>query len=313
MQGNLEGLISLIIPVRNEEKNIQRLCDRVIKSLEKYEWEIIFVEDSSTDTTRDAIFKAASIDKRIKAVFLTRSFGTQEAFTAGITISKGDHIVMMDGDLQHPPEVIPELIKHYSQGYDVVYAKRSTKEPFFKDISSKVLNKLMRLLSDYAIDLNTSIFRIFSRRVADTILSMKENGRILTGMIAWTGFKSMHIYFEEDSRKYGVTKFSFARMLALAVNSLISFSIKPLRFAVFIGLISSCLSFFVGAYYITKYFIFGISVAGFASIIVSMFFIAGLILFFMGIIGEYIGSIFIEIKGRPLYIIDKTINIKIER
>jgi dolichol-phosphate mannosyltransferase len=229
LKNNFSALdkISIVIPVRNEEQNIEELCKRIVKSMDNLNWELIFVEDSSTDKTKEKIYKICEVDKRFKGVFLTRTFGTQEAFTAGIALAIGDHIVTMDGDLQHPPEVIPDLIKCYSKGYDFVYAKRTTKEPFFKDISSKFVNKAMNFLSDYTIDLNTSVFRIFSRRVADTLLSMKEINPILPGMMAWTGFNGTNIFFKEDRRKFGRTKFNFSRMFFMALKALTSFSTKP--------------------------------------------------------------------------------------
>jgi dolichol-phosphate mannosyltransferase len=304
--------LSVIVPVRNEEQNITIFCRRITGVLETtpLKWQVIFVEDSSTDRTVERIYEICDRDDRFCAIFLTRSFGHHEAFTAGIEYAKGDLIIMMDGDLQHPPEIIPKLLEVYDKGYDMVYARRSTKQPFVKQLGSNIINMLMALLSDYPIDLTSSVFRIFSRRAADTLISMRERRRFITGMLSWPGFKTTAITFEEAARERGKTKYNFGRMLDLAFSGFTSFSVKPLRLGIYLGFMTSSVSFLIGFYYMMKYLIVGAGVPGFTSIVVVMFFLGGLILFVLGIIGEYIGNIFTEIKARPLYVVNKTLNIE---
>jgi len=308
---NNDETASIVVPVCNEEQNIEIFYQRITDVMEttSLKWQVIFVEDSSTDRTVEKINEICNKDKRICAIFLTRRFGHHEAITAGIDYASGDIIIMMDGDLQHPPEVILRLLEVYNQGNDMVYAKRLTKEPFLKQLGSSVINILMGLLSDYPIDLTTSIFRIFNRKVADTLISMRERRRFITGMLSWPGFKTATITFEEPLREKGETKYNFRRMLDLAFGGLTSYSVKPLRFGIYLGFIISLISFLIGLYYILKYLIDGTNVPGFTSVIVSMFLLGGIILFVIGIIGEYIGNIFIEIKARPIYVVKNTLNI----
>ncbi len=305
-------MLSIIVPVRNEEPNIIPFYERSKKVLKEtgFEWEIVFVEDSSTDQTVEIIQQICAADKRIRAILLTRSFGHHEAFTAGIDHSRGDHVIMMDGDLQHPPEFIPKLIHVYLEGYDMVYAKRVTRQPFIKEIGSKGINRLINFFSDYPIDLNSSIFRIFSRQVADTFISMREHGRFITGMLGWPGFKTKSVDFEEAPRASGQTKYSYAKMVDLAWKGVISFSVKPLRLGRYLGLLSASISFLIGLFYLFQYLFVGIPVQGFTAIVVSLFFIGGLILLVLGIIGEYIGNIFVEMKNRPLYVVQRRINME---
>lgn len=308
-----QNKISVVVPVRNEEENVQEFTERIRGVLDKtaFPWQVIFVEDSSTDRTVELIQDICAKDKRFCAVFLTRSFGHHQALSAGIDFADGDHIILMDGDLQHPPELIPTLLKHYSQGYDMVYAKRRGREEgVIKHLGSRILNLVLNFLSDYPIDLNTSVFRIFSRRLADTLSLMRERNRFLTGMLSWPGFETKEVIFDEHSRKRGQTKYSFAQLVEQGITAAISFTTKPLKLGIYLGLLSATLSFFIGAYYIVRFFLIGIPVQGFTSIIVAIFLVGGVILVVLGIIGEYIGNIFIEVKARPLYVVQRTLNIE---
>lgn len=310
----LDGTVSVVVPVRDEEPNIRPFCSRIKNVLEQVasDWEVIFIEDSSTDDTVQLIQEIGLADPRFCAIFLTRSFGHHEAFTAGIEHARGEHIIMMDGDLQHPPEFIPELVRVYVQGYDMVYAERKGKESFVKNLGSITINALMRLLSDAPIDLNTSIFRIFSRQVADTLISMREHGRFITGMLSWPGFKMRAVPFTESPRESGKTKYGFRRLVNLSWYAITSFSVKPLRIGIYMGFLSSFMSLFAVLYYIVKYILYDVPVAGFTAIIVAIFFMGGMILFVLGIIGEYLGNVFMEVKDRPLYVVYRTFNIKTE-
>lgn len=305
-------MLSVIVPVRDEEEVLPEFIRRTQSALEqtKFDWQIVFVEDSSTDRTVQIIHEACERDSRFCAVFLTRSFGHHEALSAGLDFASGDHIVIMDGDLQHPPEFILTLLDTYQQGYDMVSAKRKGRESgIVKPLGSALINALLSLLSDYPVDLNSSIFRIFSRAVADTVRSMEERNRFLTGMLSWPGFRTMEILFDESPRERGETKYTFGALVEQGLNAVTSFTTKPLRLGIYLGFVSAAASFLIGGYYILQYFIIGIVVEGFTSIIVGIFLMGGMILLVLGIIGEYIGKIFIETKARPLYVVRSSLNL----
>jgi glycosyltransferase involved in cell wall biosynthesis len=306
-----DNTVSVIVPVRDEAENIREFCGRIKEVLENtgFQWEVIFIEDSSTDGTVELIHEICHKDDRFRAIFLTRNFGHHEAITAGIDFACGAHIITMDGDLQHPPEVIPTLLANYLPEIDMVCAKRREKEPLVKNIGSKLVNHLMTSLSDDPIALNSSGFRIFSRRIGDTVKSMHERRRFISGMLSWPGFRTKEIMFDEQPRRYGKTKYDFKKMVQLGLNAVTSFSVKPLRFAIYFGFLCSTFSFVIGIYYILTYFLIGITVQGFTAIIVAIFFMGGVILLVLGILGEYIGNIFIEVKARPLYVVEKTLNV----
>ena len=306
-------LLNVIVPVRDEEKSLPEFILRSQRVLDTagYQWKIVFVEDSSTDRTVELLQDICDRDPRFSAIFLTRSFGYHEALSAGLDFATGDHIVIMDGDLQHPPETIPDLLTRYREGFDMVVAKRRRREAgILKPAGSFLINSLLRILSDYPVDLNSSIFRIFSRSVANTVQSMEERNRFLTGLLNWSGFKTAEILFDEQPRQKGQTKYTFTSLVEQGLNAVTSFTTKPLRLGIYLGFISAMMSFFIGAYYILRYFIIGIAVEGFTSIIVGIFFMGGVNLVVLGIIGEYIGNIFIEIKARPLYVVRSTLNLE---
>jgi dolichol-phosphate mannosyltransferase len=247
---------------------------------------------------------------RVKAVFLTRGFGHHVAVTAGLDYVCGDHIVLMDGDLQHRPEDIPRMLEVYFKGFDVVYGKRATKQSWIKQKGSDALNYIANLLSDSRININTSMFRVISKRVKDEICSMREVGRFVTGMISWLSYPSAFIEIHEDKRIGGKSKYSFFKSLNLFIYGIISFSTKPLIFSTYIGFVITFITFAWGLIYMVYALTIGNTVVGYASLILSIFFFGGMILFVLGIIGNYLSNMFMQLQGRPLYVISDTLNLE---
>jgi dolichol-phosphate mannosyltransferase len=309
-----EGLISVVIAVCNEEAVIFELYNRLSMVLDdiNLSWEIIFVEDSSIDRTSEYIRKLCKEDNRIRAMFLTRSFGHHNAITAGLYRAKGDHIIIMDGDLQHKPEDISRLFNEYIKGYDVVYCQRVTRQSWLKQKGSDILNYITNSLSDSKISINSGIFRIFSKRVKDDICSMKEVGRFITGMISWLGYPTTVINIHEDKRKAGKTKYSIFKLVNLFAYAIISFSTKPLLFATYVGFAISAVTFIWGAIFLVFSIFNGTELPGYKSLILSIFFLGGLTLFVLGIIGHYLSVMYMQLQGRPLYVVKDMLNIDLK-
>jgi polyisoprenyl-phosphate glycosyltransferase len=306
-------LISIIIPVYFEELVIKECYKRVktvLLSLKKYDYELIFVNDGSTDNTLSIGKSIAIQNDKVKIISFSRNFGHQIAITAGMNRAKGDAIIILDADLQDPPEIIPEMIINYEAGYDVVYAiRKNRKEHFIKKIAYKIFYRLMNRLSDIKTPLDSGDFCLMSRKVVDLINSMPEKNRYIRGIRAWVGFKQIGIEYSREKRKIGKTKYTIFKLFKLAFDGIVSFSTKPLQFALNLGL----LSIFVGALLIIyigiqKLFYPEITVSGWASTLSVIVFFSGVQLFTLGVIGEYIGRIFDESKNRPLYIIDEEFN-----
>jgi len=306
-----DGKISIVVTVRNEERALPELYERLCHVLEQVglEWELVLVEDSSTDHTVEVIRELGQRDTRVKGVFLTRSFGHHVAITAGLDHARGDHFVLMDGDLQHRPEDIPKLLAPYFAGFSIVCGRRTTTQPLIKEIGSRSINYLANRLSDYPIDLNSGMFRVFSKKVKDQLQSMPERSRFLVGMINWLGFPTAEVEIEEDVRRYGTTKYDLRRMVELAINYLISFSTRPLRLATYLGLAAALASILMGFYYIAERLFFGGNVAGWPTLIVTLSMLGGMILLVLGIVGEYVGKMYIELQQRHLYVVDRVMNL----
>lgn len=306
-----EGTVSVVVAVRNEEKSIPELHERLARVFEQLglDWELVFVEDSSTDGTVEVIRDLGRRDPRVRAVFLTRSFGHHLAITAGLDHARGDHFVLMDGDLQHRPEDIPRLLEPYFQGYSVVSGRRTTKQTPLKELGSRCINSLANRLSDYPIDLNSGMFRVFSRQVKDRLQTMRERSRFLVGMINWLGFATTEVEIGEDPRRYGETKYHLGRMVELAINYIVSFSTRPLRLATYLGLATAFASLLMGLYYVFRQLFVGGNLAGWPTLIVTVSMLGGMILFVLGIVGEYVGKMYIELQGRHLYVVDRVMNV----
>jgi len=301
--------ISIVIPAYNEEGNIKviisRLCE-VLNSLGTFQ--IIFLNDGSSDNTLEELKIAAQKDARIHYISFSKNFGHQAALKAGIDHATGNCIISMDADMQHPPSLIPEMIKFWKEGYDVVYTQRKEDKGIsvFKKLTSKYFYSLLQKMSDVPIEEGTADFRLLDKKVADIIRQTNDPFLFIRGLVPWMGFRQKKIVYQPDERYSGKTKYTFKKMAAFAINGITGFSIKPLRFATFLGVIISFLSFIYGIYAIVIFFANAKVISGWASLLTSVLFIGGIQLIILGIIGEYIGKIYIQIKNRPFYIIKES-------
>lgn len=303
-------LLTVIVPLYNEQECAQVCYERVAEVLTPViEFEIIFVNDGSSDNTLPIIQSIAQNDKRLKVISLARNFGQQAAFSAGMEYAKGNAVIFIDADLQDPPEVMLEFIEKWKEGYQIVYGKRKRRdgESKFKLLSAKLYYKLLHSLADAKIPQDTGDFRLIDRRVADMILKMPEHNRFLRGMTCWTGFKQSCVEYHRDKRFSGETKYSFVKMIRLAFDGIFSFSAKPLKTVAFLGSIVIVIAFLLLVYALVSKFT-GNANAGWASIMCAVTFLGGVQLLSLGVIGEYIARIFDEVKGRPNYIVDFTVN-----
>jgi glycosyltransferase involved in cell wall biosynthesis len=302
-------MISIVVPVYNEEGNVEELARRVARIMESVEggpeYELIFVNDGSTDGTLAALRRIARTMRQLVIVNLARNFGHQLAATAGLEAARGDAVILMDGDLQDPPELIVDFIAKWREGYDVVYAiRRSRKgERLFKRVTAGLFYRLVRRLTKVDIPLDTGDFRLMSRRVVDALAKMRERHRFLRGLVSWVGFNQIGIEYDRDARYSGTTKYPLSKMLRFAVDGVTSFSDIPLRLASLLGFVISIGSFFVGIYEVSLKLFTGYNLPGYTSTIFAILFLGGVQLIGIGILGEYIGRIYDEIKGRPLYLV----------
>ncbi|MBS1772665.1 MAG: glycosyltransferase family 2 protein [Bacteroidetes bacterium] len=301
--------LSIVVPVFNEEQIIDQLVKRMSDAAKSVteDFEIIFVNDGSRDNTLVKLKEACKADSRLHYIAFARNFGHQIAITAGMDYAKGDAIVTIDGDLQDPPELIPEMYKEYQEGFKVVYAKRSKRkgETFFKLFTAKMFYRLMARLVSFEIPLDVGDFRLISRDVLEYLKQMKEYDKYIRGQIAWLGFKSTYVMFERDERKYGKTNYPFRKMLRLAFNGITAFSDSPLKIATTMGFIVCIISFFIAMYALYGYYFEQSTLPGWASTIISITFLGGVQLLSLGIIGEYISRIINNVRNRPLYVIDE--------
>lgn len=302
-------LTSIILPVYNEEENIIPLY-KELKAIAPQQTEIIWIDDGSTDTSLLKIAEISAEDNLVKCISFSRNFGHQAALIAGLHYAKGASIVTMDSDFQHPTQIIPQLLQKLSDGYDIVSGKRIKTQNInvLKKYSSRLYYKLINFLSDTHIEENVADFRAFNRRVLNALLQFEEKEVFLRGIFGWIGFKKTSIEYAAPERKYGITKYSSPKMINLGLRGVISFSFKPLRIALFIGSVISFVSFLLALNAVFAYFSDN-TVPGWTSIIIAIMFFGGIQLLFLGLIGEYISSLFIEVKKRPNYIVKETINV----
>jgi dolichol-phosphate mannosyltransferase len=303
------ALLSIIIPVFNEAENINPLLD-TLKVHCVVETEYIFVDDGSTDQTLEVIQALSVGNNQIKCISLSRNFGHQNALMAGMQHCKGNTIIIMDGDLQHPPSLIPQMLQKLQEGYDLVQTKRIATENIaaIKKIFGSLFYRFINFISDTRIEPNVADFKAFNRKVLECILQFKERELFLRGIFSWIGFKSTTIDFEAPARLHGKTKYSFLHMLKLALKGTTSFSFKPLRMALLAGFVISLAAFAFAIFAFVSYYR-GDTVPGWASMIIAVMFLGGTQLLAIGLLGEYIASLFTETKHRPLYLINKTINL----
>ena len=306
--------ISIVIPVYCEEQVIQECYNRiktVFLKLDSYDYEIIFVDDGSIDDTLNKLQSFAYNDNNVKVISFSRNFGHQAAVTAGIKYVTGDATLIIDSDLQDPPEVIPDMLKLWEDGNEVIYGKKKKKkkESVFKLVTAKMFYNTLNVLSDIEIPKDTGDFRLVDKKVIDVINELPEHNKFLRGLFSWAGFKQKAYMYNREERGAGKTKYSFKKMLKLAFDGIVSFSTKPLKIVGALGIFSIIVSFLLLIYAILSYmFKFGNLTAGWTSIMVAITFFAGVQLLSIWIISEYIARIYDESKNRPEYIINKKIN-----
>jgi dolichol-phosphate mannosyltransferase len=306
---NNNQLLSVVIPCYNEEEVIGETIGRLkafCSELRFLDVELIFVDDGSRDRTRDILKAFAADDPRVKIIGFARNFGHQVAVTAGIDVAGGDAVVLIDADLQDPPEVVHRMIaKWREEGFDVVYGTRAERrgESAFKLVTARLFYRLLNKLSDVPIPLDTGDFRLMSRHVVDTLKAMPERDRFIRGMVSWVGFRQTAIPYRREERFAGESKYPLRKMLRFAVDGILSFSTKPLQLSIAIGIMSSGLALIGMFYAIAVRLMTDNWVEGWATLMVVILFIGGVQLFSIGILGEYIGRIYGESKRRPLYVV----------
>lgn len=306
--------ISVIIPMYYEEEVAEECYKRmtsVLQNIENYDYEIICINDGSRDKTLSILENLAIRDKRLKVLSFSRNFGHQCAVTAGLKYVTGDAIVIIDADLQDPPELIPEMLKLWEAGNDVIYGKRKTRdgESVFKLFTAKIFYKTLNALSDVEIPKDTGDFRLVDRKVVDTINSLPEHNKFLRGLFSWVGYKQIPFQYERKERFAGKTKYPLKKMLKLASDGIIGFSTKPLKMVGGLGVLTICISFVILIYALLSFiFKWNNLTPGWTSLMVAITFFSGIILISLWMIGEYISRIYDESKGRPQYIINKEIN-----
>lgn len=304
---------TVVVPIFNEEQIIPELYSRLTPIMQGLSdgYEIIFVDDGSEDSSLSIIESLRDKDEHIKCVSLSRNFGHQIAISAGIFYSGGKATILIDGDLQDPPEVIPLLVQKWKDGFDVVYAiRKRRKENIFKKALYKIYYRLLKKLSYLDIPLDSGDFSILDRKVVDLLNSMPEKNRFVRGLRAWVGLKQTGLEYERDSRFAGTPKYSLGKLIRLALDGIISFSYKPLKFATQFGFIISFLSFLGGLYYLVYWLVRGDAPKGFTTLAILILFLAGIQLVMIGIMGEYIGRIHDEVKRRPMFVTKKLIGLQ---
>lgn len=303
--------ISVIIPAYNEEENIPLMAERLFNLFEDhpaYEPEIIFMNDGSRDGSINALKALSEKYMHLYYIDFSRNFGHQNALRAGYDHATGDAVICLDADMQHPPEMIFELVQEWENGYEVVLCKRKDNAEHigrFKKTSSNNFYRTLSFLTDINIEPNTADFRLIDRKLVDIIKTLPEKDIFFRGLIAWMGFKQTIVEYEQNARIHGKTKYSFKKMMSLAFTGLTSFSVKPLHTAIYLGISISCLSILYIPYALISY-LNGSAISGWASLIVTVSFFGGLQLLILGVIGLYLGKLFMQSKHRPEYIVRET-------
>jgi dolichol-phosphate mannosyltransferase len=300
-------VLSVVVPCFNEEEVLRETHRRLTSVLDSLdpEFEIVYVDDGSRDATGSILHELSANDARVRVVRFARNFGHQTAVTAGIDHSRGDAVVLIDADLQDPPEIIPKMLELWREGYQVVYGVRGSRpgESMLKRATAAGFYRLINLMSDVPIPLDTGDFRLMDRCVADVLRDMPERHRFVRGMVSWVGFKQCPIYYERHVRFAGETKYPLSKMIRFALDGVTSFSTVPLRWATWAGLVASGISVLGIVYAIVTRLMTNSWVPGWAAMFVAVLFVGGVQLLSLGAIGEYVGRTYSEIKGRPLYVV----------
>ncbi|MFA5183608.1 MAG: glycosyltransferase family 2 protein [Syntrophales bacterium] len=305
--------LSVILPVNNEERNLPELLPRLTQTLAQLtdRYEIIFIDDGSRDGSLNLIKQFASLDRRIKSLALSRNFGQMAALSAGLDLASGQAVIMMDADLQHPPELIPQLVANWRAGAEIVNTIRrdNAKTGLFKKLTARFFYWLMGRTTGLELRVGMADFRLLDRRVVESLKGLKERARFLRGLVSWVGFHQEFVGYQADQRFAGQSKYTFRRMAAFALDGITSFSALPLRLATYLGLLVASASFFYLLYTIYIRFFTSRAIEGWASVMGTLLFLGGIQLIFLGVIGEYLSRIYDESKQRPLYIIREKINL----
>lgn len=308
--------LTVICPVYNEEYVIRLFYESLKKTLDAvkgYQCEVLFVVDRSKDKTLEILRDIAANDGNVKVLSLSSRFGHQMSIVAGIDHAQTDLLIMMDSDLQHPPELIPKMLSQYEEGYEVVHALRKwpADKSKVKKLASKAFYQILNRFSEVKIESGAADFRLISRRVADVFRSkIREQNQFLRGLFRWVGFRQVNIEFVPAARVSGMTKYDWSRLLKFAMSGITSFSRKPLQYAIGLGLLAATFGLVFGIFAIVSYFFTDQMPSGWATLATIISFLGGIQLIFLGVLGEYVGAIFDEVKRRPLYVIEESINIE---
>jgi glycosyltransferase involved in cell wall biosynthesis len=303
--------ISVVIPVFNEAANLRPLAQRLAAALDGagVPFDAIFVDDGSQDESLDEMRAICAADQRFSALSFSRNFGKEVAIAAGLDEARGRAVVIMDSDLQHPPEIVPQFIEKWRAGYKNVYGRRLDRamDPKLRMVLTQVFYRLLEAFGDVSLPEGGGDFRLLDRQAVDALLTMRERARFNKGLYAWIGFKTIGVPFEMEHRASGKSKFGFARLFSFALDGLMSFSSIPLKVWTFFGLASSVFALGMALYYWTRTMLFGVDTPGFPTLVVSIAFFSGVQLISLGVLGEYVARIFNEVKGRPLYLVAERI------
>ena len=310
MEQEKKKLVTILVPAYNEQEVLHLLYDRLEKLMNEntnYDFEVLLVNDGSKDKTFEIMQELREKDKRFCYLNLSRNFGKETAMIAGLDYCKGDAVVIIDADLQDPPELIPEMIKYWEEGYDDVYAKRKSREgeTWLKKFTSKMYYRVLQGFTRIEIQKDTGDFRLLDRRCVEALKSMRENQRYTKGLFSIIGYNKKEILYDRDPRAAGQTKWNYGKLIDLSIDGITSFTTSPLRWAAILGIMISGVAFIYMIYIIIKTLATGIDVPGYASLMVVILFLGGIQLIFLGIIGEYLGRTFNESKHRPLYFIER--------
>jgi glycosyltransferase involved in cell wall biosynthesis len=302
----MKKLVSVVIPSYNEEGNVETLALRLIAIFKQlaYNYEVIFVDDGSSDDTLNKLKTLSNLYESFFYLEFSRNFGHQNALKAGYDNASGDCVICMDSDMQHPPELIPQFLEKWEEGYDVVYTTRkyADEATFFKRKTSDIYYQILNSMSDTKLEKGTADFRLIDRKVVNVLMQLPENGLFMRGLIRWLGFKQFAIHYECDPRFSGSSKYTFKRMVNFAVEGLTAFSVRPLNIAIGVGLFFSISAVAYMPYILVSYFT-GNAVSGWASLMATVVFFGGMQLMVLGIIGMYLGKLFMQAKQRPNYIV----------
>jgi dolichol-phosphate mannosyltransferase len=307
------ALLSVVAPVYNEEGTLEEFYTRTCQALESLPFELVLVDDGSTDTSSAILSRLAADDPRVRVVCLSRNFGHQTALTAGLDHARGSAVVMLDADLQDPPELIPRMLDEWKAGCDVVYAVRRQREgeSRFKLLTARWFYKLFGKLAQVELEANAGDYRLLDRRPLDALRAMRERNRFLRGMTVWVGYRQASVAYDRDPRYAGETKYTIPRMLRFSLDAIFSFSHRPLQLATLLGFVFSTLAFLaIPAVIILK--LLGSYLPGFSTVTILVLLLGGIQLIAIGIIGEYVSRIYDEVKGRPLYLVRARLNISEE-